>query len=135
MHELKAWARRRRVEPTGKRPRPLRMDRLVRTAGDDTAEACVGLGPEAWICSPELRIRGRADQVEWAPDGVLEISDFKSGFVAERDEGTIPGYALQLGLYGLAAEAVVTPSGMRLCVEGAERTRIEWPGYARAHCH
>jgi ATP-dependent helicase/nuclease subunit B len=51
-----------------------------------------------------VKVMGRADRIDRMTDGSLAIVDYKTGRVPSKDE-VRSGYALQLGLLGLIAEA------------------------------
>lgn len=102
-------------------PRPLALDAPGADSG--SAEPFVGSGREALIVWPAGRIRGRADRVERDAGTPTRVFDYKSGgFESEqlRRAGSI-----QLGLYGLAIEAVVG-GDIELVIEGDERVELPW---------
>jgi ATP-dependent helicase/nuclease subunit B len=58
------------------------------------------------IAGQELRLRGRIDRLEWAPESSFRVIDYKSG--SNRQKGTFQGgRALQLAVYLLAAADIV----------------------------
>lgn len=91
-------------------------------------------GPEAWIVCPEFRLRGRVDEIRRAPDGAIEIIDFKTGPIWD-DAGKIAAsHALQVGVYALAVERVLSGARVRPYLEGEELVRVPWDEQERARC-
>lgn len=79
------------------------FERMILTAKD--AGRAV-LGVEQWgdMRRSDIRIHGRADRIDRLPDGTVAVVDYKTG---HPPTGTRvqQGFALQLGLIGLIAEA------------------------------
>lgn len=115
---LRAWAESRL--PT-RAPRSREMG--AREPGG-TPSSSLRLGDEAPWNVPNLRLRGRPDHVSIAPDGALEIVDYKSGNVFDR-EGVLPPVVDQLHLYALMSESL-TDRPVRLSVQGRQGIPIEW---------
>lgn len=86
--------------------------------------ATLAFGEERTWYVPELRLRGRPDQAWIAADGCVEIVDYKSGNVVDR-QGVHASIVTQLQLYALMAEHV-TGRTVRLFVHGRQRIAIEW---------
>lgn len=67
-----------------------------------------------------VRLRGRADRIDVLADGSLAIVDYKTG-KAPAAKAVLEGFALQLGLLGLIAEAGGFPE-----IAGSARTFEYW---------
>ena len=130
--EMEKWAARIRVATNGESPRPLSSvtrpgaQCATNAQRDDGTFPRFDVGPEAWIVCPALRIRGRADLVEEAMDGALEISDYKSGLSCDDQGRPLERHLLQLGLYALAAESLAPDRPVRLFIDGADRLPVAW---------
>ena len=90
----------------------------------------ISFGVERPWNAPALRLRGRPDEASVAADGAIEIVDYKSGRVIDR-EGVQSSIATQLQLYALMAEHL-TGRSVRLFVQGRGRIPIEWDESDRA---
>lgn len=130
VRELRVWAGRLDSCGIGEPPAPLRVgdDGGSRAAGP--GEATLEFGPEAWVVCPELRIRGRPDRVT-AEGMTVEVSDYKSGIIVDRDGHLLRRHALQLGVYALAVEALAPGRPVRLQVDGRDHVEVPWDAEAR----
>lgn len=72
----------------------------------------------------EVTVRGRADRIDRLPDGSLAIVDYKTGGPPSASQ-VEAGYALQLGLLGLIAEAGTFKDGDHL-ISGEARGFEYW---------
>jgi CRISPR/Cas system-associated exonuclease Cas4 (RecB family) len=95
-----------------------------------TVRPTISFGVERPWNVPALRLRGRPDEACVAPDGSIEIVDYKSGSIVDR-QGVRSSVATQLHLYALMAE-YVTGRSVRLFVHGRQRISIEWDESRRA---
>lgn len=95
-----------------------------------THRPTISFGVERPWNAPALRLRGRPDEAYIAADGAIEIVDYKSGRVIDR-EGVHSSIATQLQLYALMAEHL-TGRTVRLFVHGRGRIPIEWDESNRA---
>lgn len=94
-----------------------------------TLRPTLSFGMERSWNVPALRLRGRPDEAYIAQDGSVEIVDYKSGNVVDR-EGVHSSIVTQLHLYALMAEHV-TGRSVRLFVHGRQRISIEWDDSSR----
>jgi len=77
-----------------------------------------------------VRIHGRADRIDLCPDGTLAVVDYKTG-IPPSGRMVQEGFALQLGLIGLIAQAGgFNDENGRVTVEG-EPTHFEYWSLAR----
>jgi hypothetical protein len=85
------------------------------------------VGSELPVESVKLRLRARLDYLKILPDGVVEVTDFKSGNVLD-EEGEIEGVtALQLRLYGLLLLEFIPSKRLQLkVVSGAGTTTVSF---------
>ncbi len=93
------------------------------------ADAVLPLGDERSWHVPALRLSGRPDHAALASDGAVEIVDFKSGNIFDRED-VRSSVVTQLHLYALMAQHV-TGRPVRLFVHGRRRVSIEWNDTAR----
>jgi hypothetical protein len=84
------------------------------------------VGVEPFWQSVALRLRGRPDEVWFEADGMLAISDFKSGRVNDEDGEVTEVVRLQLYLYALMAEELAPGRQVRLSVSGASESDVPW---------
>jgi PD-(D/E)XK nuclease superfamily len=121
---LRAWAE-------GQLPTRARRSREAVTGQDGiTPSSELRLGDERPWNVPRRRLRGRPDHASLTSDGALEIVDYKSGNVLDR-EGVLPSVVDQLHLYALMSESL-TDRPVRLSVQGRQRIPIEWGEAERA---
>jgi RecB family exonuclease len=100
--------------------------------GDETsATTKIPFGSEQPMIVPDLRLSGRPDHIERDSEGVIHITDLKTGRVLD---GHNPrgDYALQVRLYGLMVEWIDPNARVRLWLEGSERVEIPWNDTVRA---
>jgi len=82
------------------------------------------LGIERTWSVPSLRLVGRPDLARLADDGAIEIIDYKSGNIFDRD-GIHQSIVTQLKLYALMAN-FITGRNIRLFVHARQNVAIEW---------
>ena len=124
--DLRQWAVRLEVTPTGEEPLDVPAPKSdSHAASESPAADVVEFGPEARVICNSLRLRGRADHRRKAVDGSVEISEFSSGRIFDDSGEPKPRHLVQLRLYGLAAEHV-TGAEVRLYLEDSERTAVPW---------
>ncbi len=82
------------------------------------------LGVEPWWQCAALRLRGSPDEVHEAAGNILEITDYKSGAVFDRDDQVRTEIVTQLQLYALMAEHLEPRYSVRLYVHHARRQDV-----------
>jgi hypothetical protein len=84
-------------------------------------------GSEVPLESVKLRLRARLDYLKIFPDGLVEVTDFKSGNVID-EEGEIENVtAIQLRLYGLMLLELISNSRLQLkVVSGTGTTEVSF---------
>ena len=95
------------------------------------SSAEVPVGSERALRAPALRLSGRPDLIERDPEGVLHVTDFKTGRVVDGNGRPFGGYALQVRLYGLMIERIDPSSAVRLWLQGTERVEVPWDAAGR----
>lgn len=81
-------------------------------------------GPEVWLSSPTLRLKGKADFIGRTSDGTIEIVDFKTGGVSGPDGEIKSEYVLQLQAYALMLRERIGTTPLRLVLDNGERTVV-----------
>lgn len=81
-------------------------------------------GPEVWLSSPTLRLKGKADFISRATDGTIEIVDFKTGGVFGSNGEIKDEYTLQLQAYALMLRERIETTPLRLVLDNGERTPV-----------
>ena len=81
-------------------------------------------GPEVWLSSPTLRLKGKADFISRAADGTFEIVDFKTGVVSGSNGELKDEYVLQLQAYALMLRERINTAPLRLVLDNGERTPV-----------
>ena len=107
------------------RIRPLADMFASQVHGERYSDRLLQIGAEAWIVSPRWRLRGRVDSIREVGGRRLEITDFKSGRLLERDGALRRDVEGQVRLYALAAHES-TDLPIRLFVEGDARHEVSW---------
>lgn len=98
----------------------------------DSATIQVPTGSERPMRLPDSRLSGRPDRVERDSDGILHITDLKTGSVRDKEGQPLRYYALQVRLYGLMVERIDSDARVRLWLEGSERVEVPWDDAARS---
>jgi RecB family exonuclease len=102
-------------------------------AREEIADHAAGsrlFGPEVWLSSRALRLRGKADLISRTTDGAIEIVDFKTGGVSGPNGEIKDEYVLQLQAYALLLRERTESTPLRLVLDNGERTRIPSDGGA-----
>jgi len=81
-------------------------------------------GPEVWLSSPALRLKGKADFIGRTADGTIEIVDFKTGSVSGANGEIRDEYVLQLQAYALMLRESIDATPVRLVLDNGERTPV-----------
>jgi hypothetical protein len=81
-------------------------------------------GPEVWLSSKALRLKGKADFIGRAADGAIEIVDFKTGGVSGLNGEIKKIYVLQLQAYALMLRERIENTPLRLVLDNGERTLV-----------
>lgn len=92
----------------------------------------VPIGSERPMRLPDFRLSGRPDRIERDSNGVLHVTDLKTGSVRDKEGQPLRDYALQVKLYGLMVEIIDPDARVRLWLEGSERVEVPWDSAARA---
>ncbi|MBK9145172.1 MAG: PD-(D/E)XK nuclease family protein [Candidatus Melainabacteria bacterium] len=132
--ELREWRRRSSLSTAHQAPRPFAFQRFSHSDSDGSDVDQCAIGPEALVVCNKYRIRGRADLIDKRSDGVIEITDFKTGRLTDRKGKPIAAYSTQLSLYGLAAENSFPDHQIRLFLEGYDRIPVPWSKTHRSNC-
>lgn len=98
----------------------------------DSATIQVSTGSERPMRLPDSRLSGRPDRVERDSDGILHITDLKTGSVRDKEGQPLRYYALQVRLYGLMVERIDSDARVRLWLEGSERVEVPWDDAVRS---
>jgi hypothetical protein len=81
-------------------------------------------GREVALKSTILGLSGSADLITTAPDGVVEVVDYKTGNVLDPDGSVRPEYVLQLQAYGLMLLELEPAVSVRLILDNGTRTEL-----------
>jgi hypothetical protein len=81
-------------------------------------------GSEVFLESTALRLCGKADRVRRCDDGVLEISDFKTGAITDTNGELKASYVLQVQAYGLMALELEPQTSLRLLLDNGEESAV-----------
>ena len=117
-----AWARVRRLavgDPPPPMPKPI-------TEGKSESKKSVGLrvGSEVDLASMSLRLHGRADRIDRAPDGTWVVRDYKTGSALGPDGEIREIYALQMQCYGLMIRDEAPGAIVRLILDDGEQHEV-----------
>ncbi|WP_426746276.1 PD-(D/E)XK nuclease family protein [Myxococcus faecalis] len=127
--ELKSWARLaetpiKNSNSVGEKS-PLRVKQKGGSAPNDVFPNSFSLGAEQWwTCNP-LRLRGRADEARLTADGVIEVTDYKTGVSVDANGRLMPNIEMQMELYLLMAETL-TSRPARGRVYGRKEVSVPW---------
>ena len=88
-------------------------------------------GVEVGVCSPKLRLLGRIDRLTEAHD-VIEVIEYKTGSILDRDDNIYLHHQQQLGMYALMLESAFPKQQIRLYIEGDDRYEVEWNQQVRS---
>ena len=122
---LERWAAAQVVEGRDEVPRlPDLSDRVDRDVDEEGLR--VTLGSEQGMADPSLRLRGRPDWSGRADDGRIEIVDFKSGRITDREGRLLDQHVAQLQLYSLMMEAAFPAATVVPLLEQDHRIQVPW---------
>ena len=125
--DLKTWACSVVVDDVAHSPRDLNLLKDMTCDTTSGAEpSAVILGSEQAASNPALRLRGRPDWTVERRPGQIEIVDYKSGYIRDRDGQLLDAHLVQIQLYALMVEAAFPEATVTLYLEQDSRTIVPW---------
>jgi CRISPR/Cas system-associated exonuclease Cas4 (RecB family) len=123
--DLRTWAMSQRPQDIEQPPRKLTLVRpRARSAPEELPT--VVLGSEKAVSNASLRLRGRPDSSQKTGPKEIELVDYKSGLIKDRDDRLLDEHLVQLQLYALMIEAAFPGFTIHPFVEQADRTEVPW---------
>lgn len=98
----------------------------TRSSAARSPTTTIPIGSEREVYVPGLGLSGRIDLIEREPDGIVHITDFKTGNLKDDTGELIDEYALQVRSYALALEEIDPTVELRLWLMGDERVQVPW---------